>query len=127
MAAQTRTRDTNSETTRIRDDRRAIAWTIARGALLLACLMGVTVSIAASGRVSVRLVVDGALSFAFVPIIELLAFGFVYRRGTRAVPFAQAVDRFVAGNAPWLLVLAAIAAIATIDTPQQTMLWTTFP
>ena len=106
-------------------DRRT--WLAARQPLLLALFMGATLSIAASGRVSIRLLVDGAVSFAFVPIIELLAFAVVHRRGDGAMSFAAAVDRFFAGNAPWLFALAAIATITAIDTPQQTMLWMTFP
>src|SRR5207247_5441128 len=99
-------------------------WTLMRQPLLLAFLMGCTVSIAASGRVSLRLVLDEALSFAFVPIVEVAAFTLVYRLRDRTMPFARAADRFFAGNAPWLLVLAALAALTAIDTPQQTMAWT---
>jgi hypothetical protein len=51
--------------------------------------------------------VDGAVSWAFLPLCELLAFAIVYRldrasAGADSLPFAQAVDRFFAGNAPWL-------------------------
>jgi len=39
----------------------------------------------ASGRFTLRLIADGALSFAFVPLCELAAFAVVYRlqRGTK--------------------------------------------
>src|SRR5262245_25338762 len=91
-------------------------WTLVRQPLLLAFLMGCTVSLTASGRVSARLVVDGALSFAFVPIIEVLAFAVVFRRSARTMPFADAADRFFTGNAPWLLILAALAALTSLET-----------
>ena len=79
----------------------------------------------ASGRVTLRLIADGALSFAFVPLCQLAAFAVVYRvqRGARsgthpADPghhtFAQAADRYLAGNTPWLWWLVALMAAAAI-------------
>ena len=133
MVAQSGTRDAKFEQTRIvgagvaSEARQSRAWVVARRPLLLALALGTTLSIAASGRVSVRLVVDGALSFGFVPIIELLAFFLVYRRRARTMSFAPAVDRFFVGNSPWLVALTVVAAITAIDTPQDAMLWTGFP
>ena len=88
------------------------AWMASRRPLLFALVLGCGVSLLASGRFTLRLVVDGTLSFAFVPLCELVAFAIVYRlqRGTR--PFAQAVDRYFAGNTPWLWWLVASMAAA---------------
>jgi hypothetical protein len=52
-----------------------------RRPLLLAFTLGCAVSLLASGRLSARLIVDGAVSFAFVPVFEVLAFAALYRRG----------------------------------------------
>jgi hypothetical protein len=98
-------------------------WMAARQPLLLAAIIGCVVSLAASGRVSVRLVADGAVSFAFVPLVETAAFAVVYRRGGRALPFAAALDRFFLTNAPWLVVMTALAALCVADTPQQIGPW----
>ena len=82
--------------------------------MLLAFVLGCGVSLLASGRFTLRLVVDGTLSFAFVPLCELVAFAIVYRlqRGTRR--FAQAVDRYFAGNTAWLWWLVALMAVTAL-------------
>ena len=80
---------------------RRAAVTLWRRPVLLAFVLGCGVSLLASGRFTLRLVVDGTLSFAFVPLCELVAFAIVYRlqRGTRHVSgaaeaghYARAVD-----------------------------------
>ena len=59
---------------------------LGRRPLLLAFRLGCGVSIVASGRFTLRLIVDGTVSFAFVPLCELIAFVIVHRlpRGTRS-------------------------------------------
>jgi hypothetical protein len=88
--------------------------TLLRRPLLLAFVLGCGVSLLASGRFTPRLVVDGTLSFAFVPLCELVAYAIVYRlqRGSR--PFAQAADRYFAGNAPWLWWMLALMTATAI-------------
>jgi len=86
-----------------------------RKPVLLAFVLGCTVSALASGRFSARLVLDGAVSFAFVPALELLALAVVCRTGTRAhLPLPRVVDLFFAGNAPWLLWLVVVAGVALV-------------
>lgn len=106
------------------DERTAGAWRLLRRPLLLALFFDCLVSIQASGRISARLVADGIVSFAFVPIFEVLSLAVVYRRGPRRVPFAQTVDLFCAGNTPWLLWMLAFAAVRSLQTPLQA---TAFP
>jgi hypothetical protein len=95
------------------------ARTLLRRPLLLALFLGCMVSLWASGRLTLRLVVDGMVSFAFVPVFEILSLAVVYRRGPRRVPFARAVDRFFVGNAPWLLWLLVFSALRCLQTPRQ--------
>jgi hypothetical protein len=97
------------------------AWTLLRRPLLLLLFMGATVSLQASGRLSVRLIADGIISFAFVPFFEILSLAIVYRvwRTGRRVPFACVVDVFFAANAPWLLWLLAFDALRCVQTPLQ--------
>jgi len=101
------------------DERSAGAWRLLRRPLLLALFLGCAVSIQASGRLSVRLIVDGIVSFAFVPVFEVLSLAVVYKRGPRRVPFAQAVDLFFIANMPWLLWLLTFSAVRSLQTPVQ--------
>jgi hypothetical protein len=98
---------------------RSALWVVVRRPLTFLFVCGCVVSMWASGRLSVRLIVDGMMSFAFLPAFQLLAFAVVYRRGPRQSPFAQAADRFFAGNAPWLWWLVAFAALRCLLTPFQ--------
>ena len=77
-------------------------------------MLGCGVSMLASGRFTLRLIVDGTLSFAFVPLCELVAYAIVYRLQRGTVPFAQAADRYFAGHTPWLWWLVALMAAAAI-------------
>jgi hypothetical protein len=69
--------------------------------------MGLLLSLSSSTRVSLRTVVDGMISFTFLPLSEVLAVGAVYLRGDRRVPFTRVVDGFLASNTPWLLWILA--------------------
>ena len=65
-----------------------------RKPLLLLFVLGCGVSAMASGRFSMRLIVDGAVSFAFLPALELLALAIVNATGRRrARPFSETADR----------------------------------
>ena len=68
---------------------------------------------------SARLISDGALSFAFVPVFEMAALAAVYRLAPRRISFARAVDLFFSGNAPWLLWMIAFATLRCLQTPRQ--------
>jgi hypothetical protein len=85
-----------------------------RRPLLLAFVLGCGVSMLASGRFTLRLIVDGTLSFAFVPLCELVAYAVVHKLQRGAGPFEQAADRYFAGNSPWLWWLVALMAAAAI-------------
>lgn len=88
------------------------------------CVMGCLVSMAASGRLSVRLVTDGAVSFAFTPVFQIAAWAVVSRIGARArVPWRRAVDLFLAGDAPWLAWMVAVMALAAVVPPRHVGPW----
>ena len=92
---------------------RGAAALLLRRPLLLLLLLGCAVSLFASGRFTARLVVDGMVSFAFIPVCQVLGLAAVYPlRARRAMRFAEAVDGFFAGNTAWLCwILAAMAAV----------------
>jgi hypothetical protein len=98
-------------------------WVLVRRPLLLAFVLGCTVSLLASRRMSARLIADGAVSFAFVPLFELAALAAVYWRGSHRISFARAADLFFAANAPWLLWLLGIAALGCVLTPVELQAW----
>jgi hypothetical protein len=87
---------------------------LGRRPLLLAFLLGCGISLLVSGRFTLRLIVDGTFSFAFVPICELVACAIVYRLQRGAGPFAPAADRYFAGNTPWLWWLVAFMAVTAL-------------
>jgi hypothetical protein len=94
-------------------------WVLIRRPLRLLFVCGCVVSLWASGRLGVRLIADGAVSFAFLPIFSLAALAAVYRLSPRRVSFAQAADLFSIANAPWLVWLVAFAALRCIESPTQ--------
>ena len=100
-----------------------------RKPLLLVFSLGCGVSALVSGRFSVRLILDGAISFAFVPAIEMATFAAVLWIGgrrtqaARRMPLARAVDLFFSGNTPWLLWIAVLAALGGVVPPTQVGPW----
>jgi len=95
------------------------AWVLVRRPLLLAFVIGCLVSLQASGRLSARLIADGAVSFAFAPLFAMAALAAVYRLSPRTISFARAVDLFFAATAPWLLWMIAFATLRCLQTPMQ--------
>ena len=90
-------------------------WVLVRRPLLLLLVIGCFVSIEASGRLSVRLILDGAVSFAFVPLVEIGSLALVAR--TRRVAFGMAVDLFFGSDVPWLLWIVAMIAFRAVESP----------
>ncbi len=94
------------------------------GPLQHAFFLGCAVSMLASGRLSARLIVDGAISFAFVPLLQILALAVVLRIGPRpARSWRDAMCRFARGNRPWLLWLVAVTLVAALVPPRQVGPW----
>jgi hypothetical protein len=98
---------------------RSALWVVVRRPLTFLFVCGCVVSMWTSGRLTVRLIADGMVSFAFLPAFQLLAFAIVYRRARRPLPFGSAAHRFFGGNGPWLWWLLAFAALRCLLTPLQ--------
>jgi hypothetical protein len=97
---------------------------VLRKPAIVAFALGCVVSALAAGRFHVWLIVDGALSFAFVPVIELIAFAVVSRVGARRrMPFARAVDLYFVGFAPWLVWFVVLAAVGGVVSPREVGPW----
>jgi hypothetical protein len=99
-------------------------WVLVRRPLLLLLTMSCAVSMLGESRLSIRLIADAAVSFAFVPIIQIIAFGIVYRTTPRPIRFARAVDLFSAGNGPWYIWLIAVSAVGLFQSPRDAAIWT---
>jgi hypothetical protein len=92
--------------------------------LLLELTLGCFVSALASGRFSMRLIADGAISCAFIPAIEIAAFALVWALRTgRPLPFRRALDHFLSGNAPWLLWLTGVGVLTSLIASHHVEPW----
>lgn len=102
--------------------RRAVL--LLRRPLLFVFVIGCGVAAMAAGRFTPRLIVDGAASFAFVPLFHILALRVTFRPGARSQPsFARAVDLFFAGSGPWLVSFVVVTAIVAVVPPRRIGPW----
>lgn len=86
--------------------------------------LGCFLSGAASGRFSMRLVADGAIAFAFIPVLTIAACVIVLRTGARSgMRLRDAIGAFLDGNGPWLLWLTLVAALVSIVPPRSLGPW----
>jgi hypothetical protein len=83
-------------------------------ALLIAFILGCGVSLLASGRFTLRLILDGTLSFAFVPLSQLIAFAVVHRVQRSRLPFRAAADRYFTTNTPWLWWMLGLLVVGAV-------------
>ena len=91
-----------------------------RRPLLLALILGCAVAVLASGRFTLRLIVDGALSMAFVPACQVLGLAAVYPLRRTQVSFAEAVDRFFGGNTIWLVwIFVFMVTVVVVPVTEQ--------
>src|SRR5438045_6034869 len=100
------------------------AWVLMRRPLWLLLAIGSTVSILAGGRLTARLVLDGAISFAFIPLFEIAALAIVARRMPQRVAFPRAVDVLFTASGPWIVWMLAASAVASIVEAQDLPRWT---
>ena len=86
-----------------------------RRPLLAAVVLGVSVAIAGTGRVTPGLVVATTIGWSYMILVQLaVAMPLLVAGGaTRTVGLARAVDLFFAGHAPWSLFVLFAAAWAS--------------
>jgi hypothetical protein len=97
-------------------------WLAARRPFLFAFILACTVSFAASGRLTLRLVIPATIYAGIEVLIEVVALAAV--RSKTAPSFSHSLDLFFAGFGPWLLWLLAIAAVWTFASPVSAFRWT---
>jgi hypothetical protein len=87
-----------------------------RGPVLVAFVLGCTVSLIASASLTSRLAGPATIYWSFVPLAEIAALAVCWR-GTRRRSFRQTVDLFFAGHGPWLFWLIGLCAIWSFVPP----------
>lgn len=101
--------------------------TITGGAARLLFVIGTVVAISAAGRLAPVELVVAAFSFAYVPLIQLLALALALRAVSKAAAIPRAFALYLAGHGPWLVALLTIAAICLLAPSPATALAATVP
>jgi hypothetical protein len=91
-----------------------------RRLLVLSFGLGCAVSVLASGRFTPRLIADGMVSFAFVPLAEIAGFAVSRRLLSRRERFSLDADQFLHGNWPWLVWILGVVAFTSLAATVQT-------
>jgi hypothetical protein len=103
-------------------------WLGLRRLLLFAFVLACTVSFAASGRLTLRLVIPATTYAVLGTLVEVLALAVVRPRSgpseTPAVSFSRSLDLFFSGFGVWLLWLLAFGAIWAFASPVHAFRWT---
>lgn len=90
-------------------------WTGLRRPVLTAAILGCTISLITSSRLTPRLVVPATIYASIVPLCQLLGLA----AAIRTKPTARMIDLFCAGNAPWSLWLLYLAAVWAFLSPDR--------
>jgi hypothetical protein len=98
-------------------------WTLVRRPLFLALFLACMVSLIASQRLTLRLMVTGAINMSFIPLVEIAGLRTTWRRRYE-IPFSRAVDLFFMSHGPWILWLLAYASIWAFASPDHAFFWT---
>jgi hypothetical protein len=107
----------------LRAPRGGTPWTAVRRPLFTALLLGATVSFLATGTLTVRLVLGGALVWGFVPLFEAASLAVVCRGRPAVLSLSRTLDLFFAGRGAWSLALIALGAAAAFSTPLEVDAW----
>jgi hypothetical protein len=92
-------------------------WLGLKRPLLLAFLIGCTVSFLTAGTLTLRLLVPGMICWSFVPLVEIAALAAVCWNDRGGVSFSSLIDSFFTGYRPWLLWLTGMCVIWTLMSP----------
>ena len=91
-----------------------------RTPILIAALLGIVTSIAATGRITLSLALSGLVCWSFVPLLQMAtAAALVASVRERPVSLTRGIELLFAGHGPWSLWLVAIAALQLISPAQS--------
>jgi len=77
----------------------------------VALILGCTVSFLTARCLTLRLVVSGAMTWSYVPLLEIASLAIVWKWHRPTLPLARTIDVFFAGHGPWSLWLISSAAL----------------
>ena len=77
----------------------------------VALILGCTVSFLTARSLTLRLVVSGAVTWSYVPLLEVASLAIVWKWHRPTLPLARTIDVFFAGHGPWSLWLISSAAL----------------
>ena len=100
-----------------------VSWAqmLRRPALVL-LVIALTVSIAATGRVTAGLIAAAMLAWSFVVVIQMAAgLAIIASASARRVDLPTALDLLFAGHLPWSIWLLLIAVAASAEVPQRVL------
>jgi hypothetical protein len=90
--------------------------------VLLTLLLGVVTSVAGAGRVTITLVLSGALCWSFVVVLQLMTGVALIRSApSKRVDLARGVELLFDGHGPWSLWLVGIGVLLSIFPSQNIM------
>ena len=94
--------------------------TITEGALRLLFVIGAVVAVTATGRLAPLELVVAMGSFAYVPIVQLVALSVPLRAVARQTSIKRAFALYLAGHGPAIVVLLVIAFVALLAPAEST-------
>lgn len=101
--------------------------TILGGSLRLLFVIGAVVAITATGRLAPIELLIATFSFAYVPVIQLVALAAAIRLVAKGVPIRRAFALYLAGHGPWLLTLLLVATVCLLAPSPARVLFALLP
>ena len=94
-----------------------------RKPILFLLVIATGASLAGSGRLSLRLLLDTSVALAVIPAIQVVAFGVVYGTGPTRLGLSRALDGFFSGCWPWFAAITIVAAFGAFASPIAASQW----
>ena len=101
--------------------------TIAGGAFRLLLVIGAVVATTATGRLAPVELFVATFSFAYVPVIQLVALSAALRIVAKEIPVRRAFALYLAGHGPWLVTLLLVAAVCLLAPSPASVLFAILP
>ena len=98
-------------------------WRWIRRPLLLCLVLGAFVSFTTSGRLALRLLVDGMIFWSFVPAMNIGAAALLAATSAGRLSFSRSTDLLFSTFGPWLCWLLGVAAVAFGPAANSLQFW----
>jgi hypothetical protein len=111
-----------------REPGRPTALGLLRRPAFFALLLGACISLSTTGRLTLRLLLSGAVLWSFAPALQMIAAAAVIlllRRGPLSL--AAGLELYFLGLGPWSLWLLGVAGLVSWLSPERTATWTADP